>query len=169
MVSHLDPAYVIFDGDEDGWAYRFMKGWKANERVDFDFRDAHDLDNMTSRAQSEEYVKRNLAARMKQSNAAIVLIGQKTKNLYRFVRWELELAMELDLPIIAANLNESRAQDDRCPPIIRDQCVVHVPFKMKAIKHALDHWPDEYRNMPLAERGRGWRSYSTQQYQTMGL
>ena len=56
--AHLErevmaPVYVAFDGDKDKWAYAFMKGWKTNERVDFDFEDAHDLDAMTGRAQSE--------------------------------------------------------------------------------------------------------------------
>jgi MTH538 TIR-like domain (DUF1863). len=169
MTSHTDPAYVVFDGDEDKWAYAYMLGWNANDRMNFNFRNAHDLDSMTSRAQGEDYVKRNLRKRMEQSSAVIVLVGEKTKNLYKFVRWELELALGLDLPIIAANLNESRGQDDRCPPILRDKCVVHVPFKMKAIRFALDNWPDEYRRLPAAEKNRGWRSYSAQQYQAMGL
>jgi hypothetical protein len=25
-------AYVIFDGDNDKWAYAYMNGWKANSR-----------------------------------------------------------------------------------------------------------------------------------------
>ncbi|TIQ15703.1 MAG: hypothetical protein E5X51_36495, partial [Mesorhizobium sp.] len=75
-----------------------------------------------------------LRNRMNGSSQVLVLIGEKTKNLFRFVRWEMELALDLGLPIIAANLNGSRQQDVSCPPIIRDKCVVHVPFKMKAIK-----------------------------------
>ncbi|MFZ1895266.1 MAG: hypothetical protein WAU59_14485 [Rhodoplanes sp.] len=42
-MSYKDPSYVIFDGDNDKWAYGYMKGLKQNDRVDFDFRDAHDL------------------------------------------------------------------------------------------------------------------------------
>ena len=52
-MSYRDPTYVIFDGDKDQWAYQYMRGWQLNDRIDFDFRDAHDLDNMTSRAQGE--------------------------------------------------------------------------------------------------------------------
>ena len=66
-MSYKDPSYVIFDGDNDKWAYGYMKGWKQNDRVDFDFRDAHDLDSMTGRAQDEAYVKSNLRERMKRS------------------------------------------------------------------------------------------------------
>ena len=40
-MSYRDKTYVIFDGDNDIWAYGFMKGWKKNEHIDFDFDDAH--------------------------------------------------------------------------------------------------------------------------------
>ena len=65
----MGPVYVAFDGDKDKWAYGYMKGWKTNQRVDFDFEDAHDLDSMTGRAQNEDYVKSILKERMKQSDA----------------------------------------------------------------------------------------------------
>jgi hypothetical protein len=138
----MDPIYVAFDGDKDKWAYAFMKGWKTNNRVDFDFEDAHDLDAMTSRAQNEAYVKANLKERMKKSDALVVIVGESTKNLYKFVRWEIENAIDLGLPIIVTNLNnKTRVDPDRCPAILRDICAVHIPFKKGAIKHALANWP----------------------------
>ena len=89
----MGPIYVAFDGDKDKWAYAFIKGWKTNNRVDFDFEDAHDLDAMTSRAQNEAYVKANLKERMKKSDALVVIVGESTKKLYKFVRWEIENAI----------------------------------------------------------------------------
>jgi len=29
-MSYRNKTYVIFDGDNDMWAYSYMKGWKAN-------------------------------------------------------------------------------------------------------------------------------------------
>lgn len=162
-------TYVIFDGDKDQWAYRFVRGWHANPNIPFEFMDAHDLDNMTSRAQSEDYVKSRLRERMRLSTAVMVLIGESTKNLYRFVRWELELAQSLGLPIVAVNLNESRVQDGFCPPIIRDTCVVHVPFKLKPIEHALKHWPAQFQGLSAAERQIGARHYNSAQYSSWGV
>lgn len=161
-MSYKDPTYVVFDGDSDKWAYAYMKGWKKNDNVDFDFRDAHDLDNMTARAQGESYVKSNLRERMNKSHAVIVLVGEKTKNLYKYVRWELELAIELDLPIVAVNLNKKNNQDSNlCPAIIKDNGrVVHVPYSMEAIKHALDQFPPEYHRMSLETKSGGARYYS---------
>ena len=153
-------AYVIFDGDNDKWAYAYMNGWKANNNIDFDYPNAHDLDSMTSRAQGEQYVKSKLRERMKNSSAVIVLVGEKTKNLYKYVRWELELALELGLPIIVANLNKSNRKDDnRCPPIIRNACAVHIPYTLDALKHAMAKWPAELRGLSAADKGGGARYY----------
>lgn len=154
-------AYVVFDGDNDGWAYRYMNGWKANRNIDFSYQNAHDLDTMTSRARDEQYVKSKLRERMKQSTAVVVLVGDKTKNLYKYVRWELELALELGLPIIAANLNKKNRQDDtRCPAIIRDKgCVIHIPYTLEALKFAMENWPDGFMKLSNDEINGGWRYY----------
>lgn len=169
-MSYRDPTYVVFDGDNDKWAYSYMRGWKNNDRIDFDFRDAHDLDNMTGRAQDQAYVKRRLFERMNKAAAVIVLIGESTKYLYKYVRWELELARDLDLPMIAVNLNNKKFQDnDLCPAIIRDTCVIHIPFKMAIIKYALDHWPAEYRGFVREVKASGSRYYYPHVYQSLGL
>jgi hypothetical protein len=83
-MTTMDPVYVAFDGDNDKWAYSFMKGWEVYDKVDFHFDDAHDLDEMTSRAQNETYVKSKLKERMKRSTALVVIVSEKTKNLYKF-------------------------------------------------------------------------------------
>ena len=155
-------AYIVFDGDNDKWAYAYMNGWKANKSIDFTYENAHDLDTMTGRAQDEQYVKSKLRERMKKSTAVIVLVGDKTKNLYKYVRWELELALELGLPIIAANLNGENRQDNaRCPAIIRDKgCVVHIPYKLGALKHAMASWPSEFSGLSVEDKAGGARYYS---------
>jgi hypothetical protein len=169
-MGYKDPTYVIFDGDQDKWAYAFMKGWNKNENIDFDFRDAHDLDSMTGRAQDEQYVKGILRERMQQSSAVVLILGEKTKNLHKFVRWELELALELGRPIIVTNLNEKREIDrDLCPAIIKDACAVHVPFKLVAVKNALDAWPASFRRLDAAAKKAGPRHYAAEIYKSWGL
>lgn len=155
-------AYVVFDGDNDKWAYAYMNGWSINRNIDFTYQNAHDLDTMTGRAQDEQYVKSKLRERMTQSSAVVVLVGEKTKNLYKYVRWELELALELGLPIIAANLNETNRQDNnRCPAIIRDKgCVVHIPYKLSALKHAMANWPSEFSRLSDADKNGSARYYA---------
>ncbi len=140
-MSYQDKTYIIFDGDNDKWAYARMKGWKALENIDFHFEDAHDEYTLTNQASDETYIKGKLKRRFETAKQTIVLIGDNTKNLYKYVRWELEIAQSLNLPIIAVNLNGDRKQNsDTCPPIIRDTFVVHIPFKLKIIKYSLDNF-----------------------------
>jgi hypothetical protein len=166
-MSYRNKTYVIFDGDNDMWAYAYMKGWKANENIDFNFYDAHDLRPLTDRA-SEDTVKRRLRERFSSAKQVVVLIGEHTKDLYHFVRWELEIALKLDLPIIVVNLSSLRKYDpDRCPPILRNKYTVHISFNMKIIKHALDKFPDEYANRDPQAGGN--RHYPEKVYSLLGL
>ena len=98
--------------------------------------------------------------RLNNSSEFVVLIGKNTKNLFRFVRWEMEIALKLELPIIAVNLNGKNGIDyNLCPPIIQDELVVHVPYGVQTINYALNHWPDEY--LKLKREGvKGSRIYN---------
>lgn len=108
------------------------------------------------------------ARRFSSAKQVIALIGAATKHLYRFVRWELELCLELDLPIIAVNLNQRRWYDaERCPPILRDEYVVHVPFKLAIIKHALDSFPGQHR--ARQPKACGPLHYSEGVYRRLGI
>ncbi|WP_207434916.1 TIR domain-containing protein [Sabulibacter ruber] len=147
-MGHKDRTYVIFDGDKDQWAYRYMRGWNNNRNIDFNFDDAHELKPLTYRAQDEIYIKTRLRERLKQTDQVILLIGESTKFLYKYVRWELELAIELNLPIIAVNLDKTRVQNPSlCPAIIRTYPkTVYVAFRSKIIQYALDNFPSFIRN-----------------------
>ena len=124
-----------------------MKGWKALPAVDFEFYDAHDLGSELTERASEATIKSRLRTRFSSAKQVVVLIGENTRYLYRFVRWELDVALELDLPMVAVNLNGKRAMDaDRCPPIIRPEYVVHVPFRRAIIKYALDNFPNQHQS-----------------------
>ncbi len=166
-MAYRNKTYVIFDADNDMWAYRYMRGWKANEHIDFNFHDAHDLNDVRGTS-IEETIKRRLRERFSSAKQVIVLIGEHTKNLYRFVRWEVEIAQKLDLPVVAVNLNKKRTYDSNlCPAILRDRYVAHVSVNAKIIKYALDNFPGEYaRRRPDAG---GNRSYNAPVYTKLGL
>lgn len=137
-MGYRNKTYVIFDGDNDIWAYGYMKGWKNNDNIDFNFYDAHDLNTITNQS-SEENTKKKLRERLSGAKQAIVLVGESTKNLYRFVRWEIETCQKLGIPIVVVNLNKNRVIDSNfCPPILKEADAVHVSFNAKIIKHALD-------------------------------
>ena len=107
--------------------------------------------------------------RLGDTKQAIVLIGNSTKHLYRFVRWEIQVCIQLDLPIVAVNLNGKRQIDYQlCPPILVDEFAIHVSFQMAIIKHALDYFPNQHANSRAANAA-GPHHYSQETYALLGL
>ena len=92
-MAYRNKTYVCFDADNDINYYYLMLAWKENERIAFDFQNAHEINNLRD-GSSEETIKSKLRERLKNTKVFIVLIGEHTKNLYKYVRWEIEFAVE---------------------------------------------------------------------------
>jgi len=143
-MPYRNKTYEAFDGDNDIHCYYLMKAWKQNDNTNFDFYDAHDI-NTAQDTSTEETIKCRLRERMANSKVFVLLVGEHTKNLYKFVRWEIEEAIRRDLPIIVVNLNGcGRLDEQNCPPILRDKLAVHINFSPKIMQYALENWPSEY-------------------------
>ena len=166
-MAYRNKTYVIFDADNDIRSYRLMQAWKAHDHIDFDFYDAHELNNLWQ-GSYEETIKRKLRERMNNAKQAIVLVGQSTKNLYKFVRWEIDLAMEMNLPIVVVNLNQKRIFDESlCPPILKNQPGMHVSFQPRIIKLALDDYVERFNKGEF--NGGSSLAYNPQRYRDLGL
>ena len=143
-MAYRNKTYVCFDADNDIRYYRLMTAWKENERIAFNFHNAHEINNLRD-GSSEATIKRKLRERLQNTKVLVVLIGEHTKNLYKYVRWEIEYAIEKDIPIIAVNLNKKKRKDDKlCPPLLRGELAIHIPFGQKIIDYALNHWPSSH-------------------------
>ena len=168
-MGYRNKTYVIFDGDNDIWAYAYMKGWKTHDNIDFNFYDAHDLKPLTGQAENETYIKQRLLERIKIAKQVIVLVGESTKNLFKYVRWEIEQCQKLDLPIVVVNLNKRRSIDNTlCPPILKGENAIHISFQMKIMKYALDYWPDFYDSKVNKTKSDDWH-YQVSVYKDLGL
>jgi hypothetical protein len=121
-----------------------MTAWKENDKFEFDFHNAHEINNLRD-GSSEITIKNKLRERLKNSKVLIVLVGANTKNLFKYVRWEIEWAVEYNIPIIVVNLdNKKKINTALCPPILRNMLAIHIPFGHKVIDHALNNWPNSY-------------------------
>ncbi|MCB9234840.1 MAG: TIR domain-containing protein [Bacteroidia bacterium] len=167
-MAYRNKTYVAFDADSDIRYYRLMTAWKQNDFTNFSFFDAHDLNNIWHQS-SEETIKRRLRERMNSAKIFVILIGEKTKFLYKFVKWEIELALKLGLPIIVVNLNGKRAMDDEmCPPVLRDKLALHVSFNSRIIQKALEEWGGYHiRNLNSGKSGPFY--YNDYAYKQVGL
>jgi hypothetical protein len=167
-MAYRNKTYVCFDADNDIHFYRLMTAWKENEKIAFDFQNAHEINNLLPTS-SEDTIKRKLRERLQNTKVLMVLIGEHTKNLYKYVRWEIEYAIEKDIPRIGVNLNKKRVLDeDLCPPVMRDELAVHVPFGQKILDYALNNWPASHAaHRKAGEIGAYW--YKASVYKKLGL
>ena len=144
-MAYSNKTYVAFDGDKDIHYYYLMKAWKNASHLTFNFYDAHDI-NSSRDTSSEPTIKRRLQERMRSAKSFVLLVGESTRYLYKFVRWEIKQALKRDIPIIVVNLNGKRQLDnDRCPPILHDELAIHISFKQAIVEYALEHWIDSHR------------------------
>lgn len=123
-----------------------MKAWKQNDNTNFNFHDAHDINNALDTS-TEETIKRHLRERMKNSKVFVLLVGEHTKYLKKpFVRYEIDLAINhYKIPILIVNLNGLRECDGNlCPPAVRDTLAIHIPYGLKIMQYALENWPTSH-------------------------
>lgn len=134
----LPRAFVGFSSTDIG-CFRLMKAWKANTKFDFNFADFQIEKAINS--ENEEYIKSLIRKRINMSGTFISLIGADTKSKHKFVRWEMEVALEKNCRIIGVNLNGSRNFDNvRCPPILKNKGVIFLPFSPNIIAYALENF-----------------------------
>ena len=167
-MAYRNKTYVAFDGDNDIHYYLLMKAWKSNENLDFNFYDAHDI-NSARDTSTEESIKAQLRERMASAKQMILLVGENTKYLRKFVPWEIELARKKDIPIIVVNLNGSRRyDDDRCPSAIKDgKYTISVSYNAKIMQYALDNFPGLYD--VFKDQKDHTYSYKDSVYEELGL
>jgi len=133
----LPRAFVGFSSTDVRY-YRLMQAWKEHEHIDFNFVDVQLPTAIES--ENEAYIKRRCRERINMAGTFISLIGEDTRSKHKYVRWELEVAVEQGCRIIGVNLNGSRYVDDRCPPIIRNIGAVFVPYSPKIVAYALEDY-----------------------------
>lgn len=84
-------AFVGFSNTDIHY-YRMMQAWKKNSKFDFNFIDCQLIKAINSN--DEIYIKRKLRERINMSSTFISLIGEDTRRKHKFVRWEMEVALE---------------------------------------------------------------------------
>jgi len=169
-MSYRNKTYVAF-ASEDIHYYRLMEAWRDNDKIDFDFYDAHDL--FVSRDTSQpETIKRNLRERLKNAKQ-VVLIGsadakKKGGDGTSFLAHEAKVIIEFDLPVVVANTNKSREVVRGFIPkpfLDEDYYTESVSFQMKIIQYALDDYAPRF---PKLSR-QGPRHYKSSVYDSLGL
>ena len=166
--DNSNKVYVCFDGDNDFNYFRVMQEWKRSHNINFIYAHGQNLRSLHLRG-SEREIKDGFKKQIQSATAFVVLIGESTRYLSKYVYWEMEQAIALDKPIIGVNLNGLRYQDtERCPPIIIDKLAVHISFNAIILQEALVTWPMYHAT--FRQQGKsGPRYYNQSHYAKLGL
>lgn len=161
-------TYVCFDADNDTDSFLEMKSWRDGERPVINIHNNHTVNTLDDGA-SPGAGRRRLREHLAGTRVLIVLIGKHTESLYKYVRWEIEYAVEHGLPVIAVNLNDARRLDPQlCPSVLKDELALHIAFGREIIDFALYEWPDTHAS--LVEQGEsGDFFYKNHVYRNLGL
>lgn len=166
-MAYKNKVYVAMDADSDLRYYYLMKAWKQSDHSSFDFYDAHDINNIYDK--SEESIKAGLQERFRNSKVFVLLVGDSTRYLYKYVRWEIEQAIKRELPIIVVNLNGTRTRDDvKCPPMLKNELALHISFNAKIFEYALEHWPNLHYEK-IKEKDKSSYHYKQETYTKLGI
>lgn len=142
-MVYRNKIYIAFDGDTDIHYYNLIKAWKENDNINFNFYDAHSLNNARDSSLTES-IKNQLRERFNNSKIFVILVGQKTKYNRKYIPWEIKQALKRELPIIVVNLNNKRKKDDdTCPSLLKNELAIHIPFESRILDYAIEHWPDQ--------------------------
>lgn len=166
-MSYKNKVYVSMDADNDLKYYNLMKAWKQNDNSEFNFYDAHDINTILDK--SEESIKAGLQERFRNTKVFVLLVGEHTKYLYKYVRWEIEQAIKREIPCIVVNLDGKRSMNsDKCPALIRDNLAIHISFNAKILQYALENWPSSYEQYKKEGKS-GAYYYKESVYKELGL
>jgi hypothetical protein len=169
-VAYRNKTFVSF-ASEDIHCYRLMCAWRRNEKIEFEFHDAHDLNTALDTSQPET-IRRRLRERLSNTKQVVLLVGDETRAIAgrpsRFLHYEVEIIERLGLPVVFANLNGSRGvQSHRLPRRLAEQYTISVSFQPAIIKYALDEFVDGYASGKLTKTTP--HHYKSNVYARLGL
>lgn len=155
-MAYRNKTFVSFASEHITW-YRLMQAWKANQNIDFNFHDAHDLNVALDTSQSDT-IRRRLRERLANTKQVVLLVGDQTRAVAarssRFLYYEVEVIRRLGLPVVFANLNGSRVvEQTRLPQVLLDVYTISVSFQPAIIKYALDEYVNGYAADSKTKKG----------------
>lgn len=153
------PRTFVGFSSTDIHMYRLMLAWKENQNIDFNFTNCQL--NKEINSEDQDYIKRICRQRIDMAGYFIQLIGEDTKNKYKYVRWEAEVAIEKGCTIIGVNLDGARdLVDSKCPPIIKNKGAIFIPFSPQIIRYTIENF--------ISQRDQNNYIYPDKVYQSLG-
>ena len=137
-MVYRTKMYVAFDGNKDMKYYNTLKMWSNNNEIDFSLNNAHDLKQARDTSLPES-IKRSLRDRIQVSKIMLLIGGEETHHHTKFVKYEVEYAQSLGMPIILAVIDGGVLPNSW----FTKYPAIQVPFKLERINFAIANWPEK--------------------------
>lgn len=167
-MRHYGTIYVAFDGDNDIEAYNKVKSFRTQENIPFDLIDGYEFYSQIDKV-DDDVLKEQVLNKVKQAKIVVVLMGKTTKSMRKYIRWQVEGAINMGKPVIVVNENNIRAVDfDRCPALIKKALTLHISFNELIFECAVSYWPKMHSE--FTEKGKkGMFKFPQSVYSYYGL
>lgn len=152
-MPYKSKVFVAFDGEADLQFYNKMKEFKDSNNESFDLINCYDFKSKFDKV-SDEILKVEIHKRMSEAQVIVVFVSKTTKSMRRFIKWQVDYAVNNNFPIIAMNLNQIKSVDfDLIPTVLkRSTLSVHIPFNEKIFELALENWPKTHKSLFMKEK-----------------
>lgn len=97
-------VFISYYYEKDRAIKRLLKAWSKNDKFDIEFEDMSA--DVSLATKTEDDLKQELTARIKESDIVLVLIGSNTHSR-KWVDYEVEEAVRLAKPIVAVKQDRS--------------------------------------------------------------
>ncbi|MDD3191141.1 MAG: TIR domain-containing protein [Bacilli bacterium] len=145
-------VYVAFDGKNDIKEFANFEEWEKTENYPFHFINGMEVALRLDK-ESDEVLKKKLGELIDSCAIFVVLVTKTTKSFRRFVKWQVEYAIEKGMPIIVSNTNLIRSVDyDRCPMKLKKALSLHIANNQEIVSYALLNWPASHQDHLQNER-----------------
>lgn len=157
-MAYRNGIYIAFDGqgttspDESDIKYfNLLKAWKKSDQ-DFKFSDSHKKTYQVRDYSSRETLKRRLRERLNESKNFLLILSGDTRSDREMLNYEIEVAIELGLPIIVTYTEIKQAIFNptvlaRYWPLSLTEAIksktvkcIHIPFKKEPICDAISQF-----------------------------
>lgn len=150
-MSYQEKIFVAYDGPNDQNTYNELTKMIQSDNSSFLFYSAAELHKRLDK-DSDEVLKEKIYNLMSGSKVCLVLVGKTTKTFRRFIKWQIERALNTNMPIIMVNPNNIRTVDfDRCPTLMKKNLALHVSMQAEIIEFALLNFPASHAKHREAE------------------
>ena len=171
-MAYRNKTFISFASEDINY-YRMMEAWRDNDKMDFNFHDAHDL-NVAFDTSQPDTIRRRLRERLANTKQVVMLISDVTRSKAAdhgsFIHYEVTVIEKLKLPVVFANLNKRReSQSNKIPQLLTAPYTISVPFGLEILKYALDNFPEDHeKNQRSKEPKSGAYYYPDSAYEGLG-